>query len=258
MAAPLLWLDLETTGLDPYSCEVLEVAIVVTRDDLAPIDRFHAVTGQAAHVRPADVDPFVLDMHAQNGLWVESIARHRVFREDHVNRETGVAGEIAWLDRQLEAFVVEKIGPRDPISANRPKLAGSSVHFDLDFCRRHFPRFSALLSHRIYDVSAINEFAQRAAPEIHAARPREAGTAHRAMADIEHSIAVARYYVDALAPRPIVIHEEPSEHEEGVMVVWSPVGDARAACSYVIGSDPRHRQMARESVTRKVIEARRG
>lgn len=39
----LLWLDLETTGLDPMKEHVLEVAAVLTRDNLVEVAAFESV-----------------------------------------------------------------------------------------------------------------------------------------------------------------------------------------------------------------------
>lgn len=73
----LLWIDTETTGLDPNQCELLEVGMQVT--DLKAETRGGSMDGIEEHdrficpVRPDklslyDIDPKVLRMHLDNGL----------------------------------------------------------------------------------------------------------------------------------------------------------------------------------------------
>ena len=38
--APLVWIDLEMTGLDPDRCHILEIATVITNGDLTLTDSF--------------------------------------------------------------------------------------------------------------------------------------------------------------------------------------------------------------------------
>jgi oligoribonuclease len=182
----LVWLDLETTGLDPASNRVLEVACIVTDAALNKRDVFHRVTSAASEVRLADVDPFVRDMHDKNGLWFES-ARARTdlggwFHEDFV-------------DGELAAFL-ESSGGRGC------QLAGNTVSFDRAFLCARMPRSAKMLHYRHLDVTGLNELALRLAPEIHAGRPRTSGGAHRAMADVLESIETARYYARALGWLP--------------------------------------------------------
>lgn len=77
------------------------------------------------------------------------------------------------------------------------QLAGSTISFDRSFLAEHFPLTHAKLHYRNVDVTALNELARRVWPELYEARP-ERKEAHRAMSDIEESIAVAKYYIEHL------------------------------------------------------------
>lgn len=181
----LAWIDLETTGLDPSLETILEIAIVITDDALVELAHLRADTNEAKFRALSALDPYVQNMHMQNGLWCESLASQATLAEVDVRCA-------AWLREWFGDAIAA------PQSKDRPKMAGSSVHFDRDFMRVHMPRTFALFSHRIYDVSSINEFAQRAVHSVYEGRPRDAGTVHRAMPDILHSINVGRHYAASL------------------------------------------------------------
>jgi oligoribonuclease len=159
----LLWLDLETTGLDPRECKVLEVA-VMQADFATPFVvtlLYHAVIEHDGK----NLSPFILDMHTKNGLLIECSTLPDALRIEEV-------------DAAL-AHLVPQAASREDL----PVLAGSSIHFDHDFIRVHLPNFAKRLSHRHYDVSAVKLFCESIGmPKL----PR--AEAHRAQADVLESI----------------------------------------------------------------------
>jgi oligoribonuclease len=209
----LVWLDLETTGLDPSKEEVLEVAAIVTDDALNEVARFqrviyspvadqivdHAVTITVRRRLMVEagkdekyilnetrkylkdyfinVDPYVVYMHLDNGLW--EAVRH---------------GEaLATVDADLAAFIQQH-------APDQPQLAGSTISFDRGFLAAHLPKTLGSLHYRNVDVSSFNEVARRFWKPTYDARPRAEKTAHRGMADIELSIAGLKHYLASLAP----------------------------------------------------------
>lgn len=188
---PLLFLDLETTGLDPKNDDVLEVAAVVMSDDLeTEIARYGSVIAWDAskHTRP--IDPFVVAMHTKNNLWVECLAAVRtpVHRPGHDLSRAAV-------NARLRDFIVANgCGGGERSGA---QLAGNSIHFDRAFMREYLPLSLAELHYRQLDVTSINELARRVWPDVFAGRP-SAPPVHRALPDVEHSIETARYYARAL------------------------------------------------------------
>lgn len=157
-SCPLVWLDLETTGLDPAIRRVLEVGVIVTTPDLVEIDRFHSV-----------VSAFDL----------------RILRD--------------WLRAQLGEHAPD-VGGVDE-GDRVPRLAGSSVHFDRGFLRRHLPYVDVLFHYRHIDVGALNECARLWWPEAYEKRPAQRRL-HRAIPDLEDTLALARHYRDALGFDP--------------------------------------------------------
>ena len=75
-------------------------------------------------------------------------------------------------------------------------LAGNSVHVDKMYLDKHMPKFMSHLSHRIIDVSSLNELGKRWYPDVVRAvrKPRT----HRALDDIKDSIIELKYYRTAL------------------------------------------------------------
>jgi len=165
----LIWLDLEATGLDPVTNQVLEVA-VATADLFDPFNlkwTYEAVL-PLAPTPVTSLDPFIIDMHTKNGLL----------------SECGT-----WLTKRREQIdgELEKLFPWIDDKEERHTLAGSSIHFDHAFIRVHFPRFARNLSHRHYDVSALKLYCQSLGmPKFKKAE------AHRAKDDILESVQHAR------------------------------------------------------------------
>jgi oligoribonuclease len=163
----LYWLDLETTGLDPVTCDILEVAVMEADFE----DPFNArvIYNQPIFTTLTDVDldPFIVNMHTANGLLAEC-------RDAYSSLST------------VEDYLLDLI-PMVEDKDTRGTLAGSSVHFDHAFIARQMPRLNKRLSHRHYDVSSIALFCRSLGmPHL----KREPG--HRALADIQDSIQYAR------------------------------------------------------------------
>jgi oligoribonuclease len=159
----LIWLDLETTGLDPQEDSILEIYATTTAGDLKSgrelCDRvlfFPRVGARRSH-------SVVQEMHEKGGLW------------DECNRSI-------WTVARAEREITDQLDP-----GKRYILAGNSVHFDLAFVRVLMPQFAKLLSHRVFDVAAIRMFCEALGmPPIPKGEP-----AHRARADVYESIATA-------------------------------------------------------------------
>jgi oligoribonuclease len=198
----LVWIDTETTGLNPRPhtndkglhrgpATLLEVACIVTDDEYKEIARYQAVTDEARRVNFEHVEQVVLDMHAQNGLWGESLAVGKPL--DVVDEELA-----KFLDEH--AIVIPPIGPDGKAQPDvKPQLAGSTVSFDRGFIEKYLPKSNLRLHYRNVDVTTMNEIARRTWRPVYEARPNnKGGVAHRAMPDIEESLRVGTYYAGAL------------------------------------------------------------
>lgn len=185
----LIWCDLETTGLNAAADRILEIALILTDDSLREVARFHRVTNEAGAANLRQVDRKVLEMHASNGLWNESLLASGECHHRGVHRKSAMG--------VLDCELVEWMSNHACII---PQLAGSTVSFDRNFLEKWLPDFAAKLHYRNLDVSSLNEMAKRFWPSVYERRPRNPdGVAHRAMPDIEESLAVARYYARTIS-----------------------------------------------------------
>lgn len=170
----LAWIDVETTGLDPQHDALLEVALVVTDNELAEVAR-GAVVLPFERGPAFKCDAKVLAMHEANGLWDDCACA------DAAHVDSGV--QEARLLELLRRYVEPKTTP----------MCGSTIGFDRAFLRAHMPRLEAHFHYRNVDVSTIGELAARWYPEAWAKRPRADG-AHRALGDVLGSIELLRYW----------------------------------------------------------------
>lgn len=156
----LLWIDLETTGLNPRHEQIIEIAAArAVFDDPFAIGPIYQ---RVIHLDPNIVmSPVVRTMHEKNGLLNEAYASTLT---------------IAEVENELLMLVEDKM-----------TLAGSSVHFDMAFLKVHMPNLASRLNYRIYDVSAVKLFAMSLGWS--GATKKEA---HRAEADIRESIQHAK------------------------------------------------------------------
>ena len=165
----LVFLDLETTGLDENLDEILEIGMILVDDQLEEINTFQCV------VKPCDInlaiermDEYVEDMHTTNGL----------LDELHAGSPVSVVADLAinYLDgwfAPLTRFV----------------MAGNSIHFDRKFLRNWMPDFESVFYHRMLDVSAFQTIADLSGIPV-----PEKGKAHRALDDCRMSIRLAKHW----------------------------------------------------------------
>lgn len=188
----LVWIDLETTGLDPRKERILEVGAIVTDDNFEEVARFHRVVYWLHDEKDlAEMSPVVRETHEKNGL-LEDVAKPSAYHSFEVDEA------LASFIRR-EAHVLEDV---DGLNCRivKPQLAGSTISFDREFMRYWLPHALAELHYRNLDVSTLNEIARRHWPTLHATRPNNETKAHRGMADIEESIRVLKHYMKYLVP----------------------------------------------------------
>ena len=123
----LIWVDIETTGLDPQNDSMIELGIIITDFDLNIIDRDSWVI-EPSPDHLADMDDVVRDMHTKSGLLDE-------------------LGISAINIHRAEKHAIDFI-------ANAPfdsPMCGSSVHFDRSFIAKLMPGLLQSFTHRNID-----------------------------------------------------------------------------------------------------------
>jgi oligoribonuclease len=169
----LVWMDLEMTGLDHTADVIVEIATIVTDDDLTIIAEGPDLVVHQPDEILAKMDPFVVDMHTKSGL-LDQIKASEITLE-----EAGAA-------------TLEFIKQHVPEPASVP-LCGNSIGTDRRFLAAYLPDIENHLHYRSIDVSSVKELVKRWYPGIDADRPRGQGS-HRALDDIRESIREMAYY----------------------------------------------------------------
>ena len=174
------------TGLDPDKHVIVEIATLITDDNLELI----AEGPDLVIHQPPDVlermNPIVVEMHTKSGL-INEIASSTV--------------SLADAGAQTMAFLKEHI----PAERTVP-LCGNSIGTDRRFLLSYLPEIEEYLHYRSVDVSSIKELVRRWYPDVLAQRGWKAGT-HRALDDIRESLAELRLYRELVFSSPELVRE---------------------------------------------------
>lgn len=174
-----LWLDIETTGLDPKHDKILEVAWFMTDRNLIEATPYNTSFVRTDYEEIHDllsVDSYVLDMHTKSGLL-----------ENFANAYAGGGNQMLLIE-DIEDLIIKDIDAQE----EEVVLAGASVHFDRSFIAEYMPRLDRRLSHRHLDTSAIRMMMKA----CNVGYPDTmSGIKHRALDDIidTHKMAKAYY-----------------------------------------------------------------
>lgn len=171
----LAWMDLEMTGLDPTVDTIVEIATLITDDDLELVAEGPDIVIHQPPEAMAAMHEIVVEMHTKSGL-LELIAASMVTLEE--------AGA------ETLAFLAEHI----PEAGTVP-LCGNSIGTDRRFLATYLPAIEDHLSYRSVDVSSIKELIKRWNPPLLNGAPAKA-KGHRAMDDIRESLAELKFYRD--------------------------------------------------------------
>lgn len=176
---PLVWIDCEMTGLDQEKDALVEVAVVITDEQLNIVDPGIDIVIKPSQEALDNMGDFVRKMHTDSGLIEEF--------------DSGVSLE------EAEATVLEYVKKYVPVKRTA-LLAGNSIGTDKEFLERDMPNLIDFLHYRVVDVSSIKELAKRWYHRTFEEAPEKHG-GHRARADILESIQELEYYRRVLFPR---------------------------------------------------------
>lgn len=172
----LVWIDCEMTGLSLESDALVEIAVLVTDSELNILGEGIDLVIHATDSQLASMNDFVRDMHTKSGLITE------------------ISGGISVADGERQILdYLSSVG----VIAGKSPLAGNSVSVDRNFIARDMPELAAYLHYRTIDVSTIKELSRRWYPKAYFSAPAKTGN-HRALGDIQDSIAELAYYRGAV------------------------------------------------------------
>lgn len=169
----LVWADCEMTGLDTSSDTLVEIALVVTDENLNVIDPGIDIVIQESAEKLDAMKDVVKKMHEKSGLTKE-ILKSNISLEDA---------------EKMCLKYLRKLG----IQGGSAPLCGNSIGVDRRFLDKYMPKLDYFLHYRSIDVSSFKELCRRWYPEAFKARPEKLGN-HRALDDILGSIDEMKYY----------------------------------------------------------------
>lgn len=178
----ITWIDVETTGVDANADKLLQIALIVTDENLEIIkgseyEKKVFYTAEEIESLKESTDPYVIEMHNKTNLW-NLCTREGIPLED-LNED---------VTSHLKKFVPE---------ANTSRLAGNSITLDRNFINEHLPALGEHLHYRSFDVTSISGFAGLFLPSSMEYRKND--STHEAMDDIRASIEQMKYYRDLFA-----------------------------------------------------------
>ena len=168
---PLVWIDCEMTGLDLTKDALIEIAVLVTDENLNLLGDGIDLVIKTEAEKLSGMSQEVKTMHTESGL-LEKLS-------GGVSMSTAEEKILEYLEKYT--------------ASGKSPLAGNSIGMDRNFISRDMPKLASYLHYRSIDVSSIKELARRWYPKVYFNAPKKTGN-HRALGDIQDSIAELKYY----------------------------------------------------------------
>ncbi len=168
----LVWIDLEMTGLKPQSDVILEIAVIITDNNLDIIAQGpHVIIHQSDDVM-SKMQDYVKNMHSKSGLYNQVLS-----------------SKVSISDAQQEVlnFLKKYCTPGTAL------LCGNSVWMDKAFLAVYMPELYNFFHYRIIDVSTLKELVKRWYPDRQLNSVSKSEN-HRALEDILESLEEMKHY----------------------------------------------------------------
>lgn len=167
----LIWIDLEMTGLDTMNDDIIEIATIVTDEDLNVLAEGPVFAIKVSDQKLNAMDEWNTKQHGQSGL-IDRVRRSTVTLEQ-AEKET-----IEFLSKWVDE--------------GKSPMCGNSICQDRRFLARQMPQLERFFHYRNLDVSSIKELCYRWRPDI--LKGVEKTGSHLAMDDIRDSIRELKHY----------------------------------------------------------------
>jgi len=171
---PIVWIDLEMTGLNIKKDQIMEIAVIVTDGKLENRKEGPNLIVYCEEELLNSMDEWCTTHHGESGL-TDNCRKSKISLKD--------------AEDQVLNFLEKDCNIKKGVAV----LAGNSVYNDKLFLMKDMPRLNDFLHYRIIDVSSLKCICQRWYPEIYAKSPLKK-ECHRALDDIKESIEELEYY----------------------------------------------------------------
>ena len=161
------------TSLDPARDGIVEIATLVTDDNLEIVAEGPDLVIAIDDTMLDGMSDVVRDMHTKSGLL-------GAIKETTTTLEEAASATLAFLKEHI-------------VEPGTVPLCGNSIGTDRRFLAARMPEVEAFLHYRSVDVSTVKELARRWYPDAYNNAPKKAG-GHRALEDIKESIDELKYY----------------------------------------------------------------
>ena len=181
----LIWIDLEMTGLDTQNDNIIEIATIVTNQDLEIIAEGPEIVINQTKTIMDEMDEWNTKHHGKSGL-TDKVLLSKISTRD---------AEIETLNF-LKEFANAGISP----------MCGNSICQDRRFLARQMPELEKFFHYRNLDVSSLNILSNIWRPDI--AKSVKKSTKHRALEDIKDSINELKHYKSTFFKLDSVINDK--------------------------------------------------
>ena len=166
----LIWIDLEMTGLDTDRDYIIEIATIITDQDLNILAEGPMIAIHQSNDILEAMDEWNTNQHGNSGL-------------------TERVQQSAYTVEQAEQATLEFL--KQYVQEGASPMCGNTICQDRRFMHRLMPTLERFFHYRHLDVSTIKELAERWAPDL--PKYQKSGN-HLAMDDIKDSIEELKYF----------------------------------------------------------------
>lgn len=164
----IAWIDIETTGTNPQTDEILQIALIITNSKFEIIEQHEWIIKHNLNDTYNKANKYVQDMHTATGLW------------DRLETE-GI--ELQEADIKITRLLTNLY------NGFKINIGGNSVHFDNSFIQAQMPLTANLVSHRVLDISAVLQYFRVVGNKVPLPKHE---VSHDALDDIQWTITQAK------------------------------------------------------------------